>query len=387
MLNNLAPLDGCVERLHRAGGSGPLHGIRLVVKDNIEVAGALFSAGHPLFRNRRGAATAPAVAALLAAGASLSAMTATDAGGFGVTTAGVLNPRYPKRVVGGSSGGSAAMVAAGRGDLGLGTDTGGSVRIPAACTRLWGMKLRHGAVSASGMWPMAAGLDSFGFIAAKPEIISRAVYLLLPAPALRRVPTRRVAYVDGAGWWRDRVTSHVFAAAIAALPDQGIESVRVTLPDRATLGECHAIQVLTEAQAVYRDITDHALLAPATAHALRAALRITDAQQQGATAQIAALNAQFEALSGEFDALLSPTLPVLPPKIGQRRVRLENLPVLTALTAETCLANLTGRAAICAPVGPISLQLTGLAMSEHALSSHGADLLHSLAVHPLIQNI
>ncbi len=121
-------------------GAGPLAGLRVAVKDNIAVAGLPFTAGHPLFSDRTADTDAPAVRQLRDAGARIVGVTYTDAGGFGVTTPVVKNPAAPGRTVGGSSGGSAAAVAAGLADVALGTDTGGSVRIPAACTGLVGFK-------------------------------------------------------------------------------------------------------------------------------------------------------------------------------------------------------------------------------------------------------
>ena len=82
-------------------------------------------------------------------------MTQTDAGGFGVSTPQTFNPKAPNLIVGGSSGGSAAAVAAGYCDFAVGTDTGGSVRMPAACTGLVSFKPTYGRVSNEGVWPLA----------------------------------------------------------------------------------------------------------------------------------------------------------------------------------------------------------------------------------------
>ena len=89
------------------------------------------------------------------AGARIVGVTRTDAGGFGVTTPEVENPVAGGRTVGGSSGGSAAAVAAGLADVALGTDTGGSVRIPAACTGLIGFEPTRGRIGNDGVWPLS----------------------------------------------------------------------------------------------------------------------------------------------------------------------------------------------------------------------------------------
>ena len=147
------------------GVEGALSGLSLAVKDNIEVDGRAFTAGHPLFAARRGRATAPIVDRLLRAGAHLVGMTKTDAGGFGVTGCDVCNPVFPDRITGGSSSGSAAAVSAGFADLALGTDTAGSLRIPAACVGVIGFKTSHAAVDLAGVWPLARSFDATGFLA------------------------------------------------------------------------------------------------------------------------------------------------------------------------------------------------------------------------------
>lgn len=126
--------DGFLERRILAGADhGVLHGVRLAVKGNTPVEGFRFTAGHTLFLNRRAPYTAPAVQLLLDSGAVIVGTTCSDAGGFGVTTPGVINPIARDLIVGGSTGGAAAL-ASGDADLGIGTDTTGSIRIPAACT-------------------------------------------------------------------------------------------------------------------------------------------------------------------------------------------------------------------------------------------------------------
>src|SRR5579863_2193597 len=158
---------------------GVLSGVDLCVKDNIAVKGQPFTAGHPLFAERRGQTTAPAVELLLQAGARLVGMTRTDSGGFGVTSPGVKNPVLPGRSVGGSSGGAAAAVAAGLADLGLGTDTGGSVRIPAACTGLFGFKPSLGRVPTEGVWPLAPSFDHVGLLSRELPVLCAAARVLL----------------------------------------------------------------------------------------------------------------------------------------------------------------------------------------------------------------
>ena len=156
-----------------AAGPGPLSALRVAVKDNIAVRGLPFTAGHPLFADRIAQEDAWAVRRLREAGARIVGVTRTDAGGFGVTTPEVENPAAPGRTVGGSSGGSAAAVAAGLADVALGTDTGGSVRIPAACTGLIGFKPTRGRISNDGVWPLSPSFDHVGVIGRDLDIVAR----------------------------------------------------------------------------------------------------------------------------------------------------------------------------------------------------------------------
>src|SRR5690242_1409067 len=137
-------------KVHAA--DGPLAGLRVAVKDNIRVDGLPFTAGLPMYRGRVASRDATAVRLIREAGAQIVGVTCTDAAGLGVATPAVTNPASPDHIAGGSSGGAAAAVAAGDADLGLGTDTGGSVRIPAACCRIYGFKPSHGRVSTDGVW-------------------------------------------------------------------------------------------------------------------------------------------------------------------------------------------------------------------------------------------
>ncbi len=106
-------------------------------------------------------------------------MTHSDAAGFGVVTPEVKNPLWPDRIAGGSSGGSAAAVAAGLADIGLGTDTGGSTRIPAACCGLFGFKPSHGRIPLDGVWPLAPSLDVVGWMTRDLATLERTAAVLL----------------------------------------------------------------------------------------------------------------------------------------------------------------------------------------------------------------
>lgn len=150
------------EELARGGRRGPLHGVPLAIKDVIDVHGWPTTASSRVPDARPARDDAPVVRRLRAGGAVLVGKTNTQEFAYGVTTPGTRNPWDPERIPGGSSGGSAASVAV-RGCLGaLGTDTAGSVRIPAALCGVSGLKPSRGAVPMEGIVPLAPSMDVCG---------------------------------------------------------------------------------------------------------------------------------------------------------------------------------------------------------------------------------
>lgn len=166
--------------------AGPLDGLRFAVKDLIDVGGWITGCGNPTWRDTHPPATvhAPAVDQLLHAGARCVGKTVTDELAFGLDGENhfygtPLNPRAPDRVPGGSSSGSASAVACGLADFALGTDTGGSVRIPANNCGLFGLRPSHGLVSVAGVMPFAPTFDTVGVLAAEAHVLSAAARVLL----------------------------------------------------------------------------------------------------------------------------------------------------------------------------------------------------------------
>ncbi len=149
---------------------GPLHGVPIGVKDNIDVLGLATTAGCPAMQQTPSPADAPVVSRLRAAGALIAAKTTMHELGLGVTSVNrwsgaVRNPHNPALVAGGSSGGSAAAVAAGIVPLALGTDTGGSIRIPAALCGVVGFRPTNGRWPLDGVVPVSLTRDTVGPIA------------------------------------------------------------------------------------------------------------------------------------------------------------------------------------------------------------------------------
>jgi Asp-tRNA(Asn)/Glu-tRNA(Gln) amidotransferase A subunit family amidase len=143
----------------RGEALGPLHGVPVAVKDLVDVAGVVTGAGSPKLAGNLATRDAEVVARLRAAGAVVVGKTRTHEFAYGVLTPGTANPWDLARIAGGSSGGSAAAVAAGLVAAALGTDTAGSVRIPAACCGVVGFKPSLGRVPVAGVWPLSWSCD------------------------------------------------------------------------------------------------------------------------------------------------------------------------------------------------------------------------------------
>ncbi len=167
-------------------GTGRLSGLRFAAKDVFDVAGSVTTYGNPDWGRSHGVApaTAPVVTALLQAGATLVGKTKTVELAYGLTGENPwhgtpTNPAAPDRLPGGSSCGSAAAVAAGLVDFALGTDTGGSVRIPASYCGLFGVRPGYGVISAAGVCPLAPSLDTVGWFARGAPLLSEVGEVLL----------------------------------------------------------------------------------------------------------------------------------------------------------------------------------------------------------------
>ena len=187
-----------------ATGPGHLDGVTVAVKDMFGIAGHVSSFGHPRWRATHppSAETAPAVSWLLAAGASVAGLAKLDQlayslignAGEGIAP---LNSQYPSRFTGGSSSGPAAAVAAGLADIGLGTDTAGSIRVPAASCGLFGFRPSHGLVCTHGVLPLAPSFDVVGVLARSARMLGPVLEVLASPGAARPPAAARTVHVAG----------------------------------------------------------------------------------------------------------------------------------------------------------------------------------------------
>ncbi|UGB32105.1 amidase [Metabacillus sp. B2-18] len=168
---------------------GVLNGLTFAVKDVISIKGYKNGAGNPgwLKTHKESQEHAPVVECLLEQGAKLVGTTQTDEimyslNGENFHYGTPVNPKDPRRIPGGSSSGSAVAVAAGLVDFALGTDTGGSVRIPSSYCGIYGFRPTHGAISVDGVIPLAGSFDTVGWMTRDPELLCRVGEVLLKAP-------------------------------------------------------------------------------------------------------------------------------------------------------------------------------------------------------------
>src|SRR5436309_3913045 len=202
---------------------GPLSGLTFAAKDLFDVAGVPTGGGNHDWPTGRPVPTrhAWAVQRLLDAGATLIGKTITDEVSLGILGESAfdgtpVNVRAPGRVPGGSSSGSAAAVAAGLCDTALGTDTGGSVRVPASFSGLYGIRPTHGRLDLTGMLPQAPTSDTTGWFAREAATFARVSEVMLGESIPATLPLRLVVAVDAFGF-ADPETTEALRPMVDAL--------------------------------------------------------------------------------------------------------------------------------------------------------------------------
>lgn len=355
-----------------AAVSGPLAGVRIAVKDNIDVAGWPTHAGSDAPGDEPADADAPAVALLRHAGAVVAAKTRMDE--FAMTTygPGMRNPHDETRSVGGSSGGSALAVAAGGFCIALGTDTGGSVRIPASYCGVTGFKPTYGRIPVDGIVPLSSSLDHVGVFGCCVAATREAFSALSWVPAGSRehggpfpleglhIGIPREAYL---AFSVDAVRS-AFDEVLERLRAEGAVLVEVDLPDPREVLDAQYTIGLSEAlwyhEERFADLDRHGAT---MVEVLDRARGFSAADYDNAQHTRAAFGEQVSRLFSDIDVLATPTTPTPAPRIGEPRMQLgsEEIDTLSGTLWYTAVFNGTGLPAISIPIGagplPIGLQL------------------------------
>jgi amidase len=351
-------------------GPGP----RLAVKDCIDVAGLPTTVGCPVIaeRARPAGQDAAVVAAARRSGAQIVGKTnlselCWSAVGTNAWSGMPVNPADPRRVPGGSSSGSAVAVATGEADVALGTDTGGSVRIPAACCGVVGLKTTWSRVPLEGVYPLAPSLDTVGPLGADVAAVELGMRLIEPGFAAGSCELR-VARV------RPETDPEVDASVETAIDDAlaaaGIATTAVAGLDFAAVNAAASLLIDVEAYQVNQYLLpDLARLSSYNQRNLPEAALVTADQAAAAHQTRASVREWFAALQARHPFLALPTLVAAPPLIGERgRV---------PLTLLTMPVNLAGLPALALPLPggpaglPASLQLIGPPGSEEDLVALG----------------
>ena len=362
-------------------GRGPLAGLTFGVKDLFHIAGARTGFGQPdwLRTHEPATETADVVRRLLDAGADLLGKTHTDELAYSLTGENVhygtpINARDPRRIPGGSSSGSAAAVAGGLVDLALGSDCGGSVRLPASYCGILGIRPTHGRVSLRGAIPFGPSFDVAGWFARDPEVFERVGGVLLEGGSVPCTPRRLVVVRDAFALVEprvraalrpavDRCAAHLAACAEVAVSPDGLpawfETFRVL--QAAEIWANHGAWITRTKPR----------LGPGIKERFAWASGVTSAQVAAAKARRTAIVRHLERAIGPDDVLCLPTSPRIAPF---RNTAIDTIEIEYRHQAMCllCIAGLGGLPQISLPLAeldgvPLGLSLVGRRGTDEAL--------------------
>ncbi len=409
----LADARRCEEEILRGDYRGALHGVPVALKDLYDTAGVRTTAASKIYAGRVPDEDATSVARLRAAGAVIIGKTNLHEFAYGVTTDSSFfgptrNPWELERVAGGSSGGSGAAVAAGLCVAATGSDTGGSIRIPAALCGIVGLKPTYGRISCRGLLPLSWTLDHPGpmtrsvygaaamlaamagydprdpasadvpvpdYIAGLRDGVSGPVLSLTSASSVE--PSKGLRIGLDPQWALSGIREEVrtaFQEALAVLEDLGAEIAEVSV-SRLEEGMGAALTMLmAEATGIHEEFlrTRPDDYQPDVRARLEKGFPIRGSDYGRARRSGELLRRDFAILFQKIDLFATPACGITAPKLGQRKVAIdgEAVSVMAPLTRYTRVFNLTGLPAISVPCGfsseglPIGLQLVGRAWDE-----------------------
>ncbi|KAK9904266.1 hypothetical protein WJX75_008073 [Coccomyxa subellipsoidea] len=368
---------------------GPLQGLTFAAKDLYDVEGYVTGFGNPTWKETHepAAATAPTIQALLSAGASLVGKTHMDELAYSLNGENFhygtpVNPACPDRIPGGSSSGSVVAVGNGSVDIALGSDTGGSVRVPASYCGVVGLRPTHGRVSLEGACTLAASYDTGGFFARNAEVLRRAGDVLLDPATRSDVQLKRWLVAKDAFDLADGAASKaIFEAFQRDLP--GVKAL-LGEPQEVTVAEVEGPGPLAEWNEIFRVSQGAEVwealgewvqraqpqLGPGTKERFEMASQLTPEEVAQANKLRASITQHLEQLLGSDGVLAVPSAPGPAPLLNTPQQDLNAF--RKRLISLTCIAGLSGLPQVSVPVAkvdgcPIGLGLIGPRGSDEAL--------------------
>jgi aspartyl-tRNA(Asn)/glutamyl-tRNA(Gln) amidotransferase subunit A len=374
--------------LARGRDRGPLHGVPVSIKDLIDIRGVPTTAASRVREGHVADRDAPAITHLRQAGAVIIGKTNLHEFAFGTTSEDsafgpARNPHDPSRSPGGSSGGSAASIVAAMALASVGSDTGGSIRIPAAACGTVGLKPSFGEVSLDGVVPMSRTLDHLGPLAQTVTDACLVYHALLGDPAAippAPVPVNGLRLAVPRPYFCDVLDDEVraqFEAALARLRDAGVRVDDIEIHHAADIVPVY-FHISFVDTATYHAPTLEAMPERYTEPVrlrLEAGRYVLAEDYVRALAGRDVLKREVDAALAQHDALVLPTMPIPAPTIGATTVPVGNSeqPVRSMMLRLTQLFNLTGHPALAMPAGttrsglPVSVQLVGCRAQTDAL--------------------
>jgi aspartyl-tRNA(Asn)/glutamyl-tRNA(Gln) amidotransferase subunit A len=372
------------EAAYARGDARPLEGLTLAVKDLFDTAGLRTTYGSRIFANHVPSSNAALVTKARDAGAIVVGKTLTHEFAWGITSVNphhppCRNPHDPSRVAGGSSGGSAVALATGQAALALGTDTGGSIRIPASFCGVSGLKPTYGRLSTEGVYPLARSLDHTGPMARTPEDV-RLFYEALagraPAERAKRIAVCPDLHVRALDPGIRRVFEHAVLCLDAEVIELGFERPERLQPTYVTIQNAEA--ALTHAS-LFPSRRDE--FGPDVAARIEMATGVTLAEYAEATAERERIRSCFSKLFGAADLLITPIAAVAP----ELRDSPDPQGFRDSVLPYTVPQDLAGLPSCAVPAGfddlglPVGVQLTGPPWSEGRVLSAAIALFSATA--------